>query len=54
MEIYNIDWVRQIRDRCAERGVAFFFKQHAGLRPKALGREIDGREWNELPIIGEK
>jgi protein gp37 len=45
----NLDWVRQIRDRCVDRGVAFFFKQHAGLHPKRLGRLLDGREWNELP-----
>jgi protein gp37 len=43
------DWVREIRDQCGERGVAFFFKQWGGVRPKSGGRELDGREWNEYP-----
>jgi protein gp37 len=43
------DWVREIRDQCAAKGVAFFFKQWGGLRPKSGGRELDGREWSEFP-----
>jgi len=43
------DWVRHIRDQCEARGVAFFFKQWGGLRPKTGGRELDGREWNDFP-----
>ena len=45
----DADWVREIRDQCADEGVAFFFKQWGGLRPKAGGRELDGREWSEFP-----
>jgi protein gp37 len=44
-----IEWAREIRDRCAAQRVAFFFKQWGGTRPKTGGRELDGREWNELP-----
>jgi len=43
------DWVREIRDQCGEEGVAFFFKQWGGFRPKSGGRELDGRQWSELP-----
>jgi Protein of unknown function (DUF5131) len=43
------EWVRDIRDQCTAAGVAFFFKQWAGLRPKSRGRELDGREWNDFP-----
>jgi protein gp37 len=43
------DWVRNVREQCMEQGVAFFFKQWGGLRPKSGGRELDGREWNEFP-----
>jgi protein gp37 len=43
------EWVREVRDQCLERGVAFFFKQWGGLRPKSGGRELDGREWNQFP-----
>ena len=44
-----IEWAREIRDECAAQNVAFFFKQWGGIRPKSGGRELDGREWNELP-----
>ena len=47
----NIDWARDIRDQCAKSGIAFFFKQWGGIRPKSGGRALDGREWNELPNI---
>jgi protein gp37 len=43
------EWVREVRDQCKQRGVAFFFKQWGGLRPKSGGRTIDGREWNQFP-----
>lgn len=45
----HIDWVREVRDQCNAQGVAFFFKQWGGFRPKTGGRELDGREWNEWP-----
>ncbi len=44
------EWVRSIRDQCKARGVAFFFKQWGGLRPKSGGRELDGREWSDFPM----
>ena len=40
---------RSIRDQCAVNGVAYFFKQIGGRTPKANGRLLDGREWNEMP-----
>ena len=44
------EWVRDLRDQCVAAGVAFFFKQWGGIRPKTGGRDLDGREWNELPV----
>jgi protein gp37 len=43
------EWVRDIRDQCTKSGVAFFFKQWGGLRPKSGGRDLDGREWSQFP-----
>lgn len=43
-------WVADIRDQCLAAGVAFFFKQWGGRTPKANGRELDGRHWDEMPI----
>jgi len=49
--LMNPEWVREVRDQCLERRVAFFFKQWGGLRPKSGGRELDGQEWNQFPHI---
>jgi protein gp37 len=43
-------WVSDLRDQCAAAGTAFFFKQWGGARPKAGGRELDGRTWDEMPV----
>jgi protein gp37 len=45
----DLAWVRDLRDRCAESGTAFFFKQVGGRTPKAGGRELDGRTWDDYP-----
>lgn len=42
-------WVRSIRDMCERDGVAFFFKQWGGARPKSGGRLLDGEECNGFP-----
>lgn len=43
------DWIRDIRDQCLDADVSFFFKQWGGYTPKAGGRELDGRTWDEMP-----
>jgi protein gp37 len=42
-------WVRDLRDQCVAQGIAFFFKQWGGRTPKARGRTLDGRVWNQFP-----
>jgi protein gp37 len=44
-------WVKDIRDQCIESGVPFFFKQWGGTRKKTTGRMLDGRTWDEYPLI---
>ena len=44
------EWVRQIRDRCIEYDVPFFFKQWGGTNKKMTGRMLDGRTWDEMPV----
>lgn len=44
-------WVRDLRDEASWRGTAFFFKQWGGRTPKAGGRELDGRTWDEMPAF---
>lgn len=43
------EWLVELRDRCGEDGVAFFFKQWGGVRSKSGGRLLDGRTWDEMP-----
>lgn len=45
----DLDWVRQIRDRCVHLGVPLFFKQVGGPTPKAGGRLLDGQTWDQMP-----
>jgi protein gp37 len=47
----EVEWVRSIRDQCLEADVAFFHKQWGGRTPKAGGRELDGRTWDEFPTV---
>ncbi|OZM70659.1 hypothetical protein CFN78_23500 [Amycolatopsis antarctica] len=42
-------WVRGIRDACTDLDVPFFHKQWGGIRPKSLGRELDGRTHDGMP-----
>jgi protein gp37 len=42
-------WARQLRDHARATETAFFFKQWGGRTPKARGRELDGRTWDEFP-----
>lgn len=43
------EWVREIRDKCVAAGVPFHHKQWGGFSPKSQGKELDGREWCEIP-----
>lgn len=47
----RVDWAREVRDECVRAGVAFFFKQWGGFRPKSGGRELDGETWDEFPEV---
>jgi protein gp37 len=42
-------WAISIRNQCLKVNVAFFFKQWGGRSPKAGGRLLEGREWNQFP-----
>lgn len=44
-------WITALRDACVDQDVAFFFKQWGGRTPKAGGRELAGRTWDQLPDL---
>jgi protein gp37 len=47
----RVEWVRDLRDRCATEGVPFFFKQWGGARSKSGGRTLDGELWSQMPPV---
>jgi protein gp37 len=47
------EWAVEIRDQCRSAGVAFFFKQWGGVRPKSGGRILCGKEWNQYPRVSK-
>jgi protein gp37 len=47
--VLNIAHVQNLRDQCVAAAVPFFFKQVGGRTPKAGGRLLDGRTWEEFP-----
>jgi protein gp37 len=44
-------WVLAIKDECNDAKVPFFFKQWGGVQKSRTGRSLQGREWNEMPLI---
>jgi protein gp37 len=50
----ELDWAREIRDRCVQLDIPLFFKQVGGRTPKAGGRLLDGRTWDEFPNPGPR
>jgi protein gp37 len=45
----DIEWVRDLRDRCQAEGIAFYFKQAAVGRKVVQHPELDGVVWEEFP-----
>lgn len=45
------EWVIEIRDQCIEQEVPFFFKQWGGVNKKKNGRKLEGRTWDEVPVL---
>ncbi len=45
------EWVIQIRKQCIEENIPFFFKQWGGTNKKRSGRLLEGRTWDEMPLL---
>ena len=46
----NPTWAIDIRNQCTKAKTSFFFKQWGGRTPKAGGRLLEGKEWNQFPM----
>jgi len=44
-------WVINIRDQCLSKEVPFFFKQWGGVNKNKTGRILDGRTWDDMPLL---
>jgi protein gp37 len=61
--VMSPDWARDLRDECVAADVPFLFKQWGAWRPvndkdtmqrlgkHAAGRELDGRTWDQYPLL---
>lgn len=47
------EWILEIIEQCKKQNVAVFFKQWGGIRPKSGGRDLDGKTYDEYPIIAD-
>jgi protein gp37 len=47
----DLDWARSLRDQCVTAAVPYLFKQVGGRTPKAGGRLLDGRTWDQYPEL---
>jgi len=45
------EWIHDILDQCKENNVPFFFKQWGGRNKKKAGRLLNGKIYNEMPLI---
>jgi protein gp37 len=45
------EWITEIRDQCLSAKVPFFFKQWGGVWKKRNGRLLQGRTWDEMPLL---
>ena len=45
------EWVQELLAKCQRQDVRFFFKQWGGTRKKLNGRLLNGRTYDELPIL---
>jgi len=43
-------WVLAVKTQCEDTNTAFFFKQWGGRTPKARGRLLQERTWDEMPL----
>jgi len=47
------EWVLDLKNQCKTQNVPFFFKQWGGVNKKKTGRLLEGKIWDEMPLIVE-
>jgi protein gp37 len=49
----DADWVLDIQEQCEVADVSFFFKQWGGRNKKESGRLLNGKTYDEMPLINK-
>jgi protein gp37 len=47
----KVEWVTEIYRACKKQKVPFFFKQWGGVRKDLTGRELNGKTYDEMPVL---
>ena len=50
----DVDWVLDIQYQCKKKGVAFFFKQWGGTNKRKTGRTLNGKIYDEMPVLKDQ
>ena len=45
------EWVLEVKDKCEALDIPFFFKQWGGVNKKTKGRLLDGKLYDDMPIL---
>ncbi len=45
------EWVLDLKNQCENQSIAFFFKQWGGKNKKKTGRLLEGKQFNEMPLV---
>ena len=45
------EWVRNVHAECQSHHIPFFFKQWGGVRKAEAGRTLNGKTYDEFPLI---
>jgi protein gp37 len=51
IRVMKEEWVLDIKQKCEDKNVAFFFKQWGGTNKKKAGRELQGKFYDEMPNL---
>lgn len=45
------EWIVDIKEQCQQAMVAFYFKQWGGTNKKKAGKLLEGKVYNEMPVV---
>jgi len=52
--VLKAEWAISLRDQCLAACVPYFFKQWGGINKKQTGRLLEGRIWDQMPLLNSR